>query len=588
MMDKKIGVLKAFLAIGVLGGIVSCGLFKKSQKSTEPTKMSDTLWNQNQYYEMFPDHLVYDVPKLPENFHFKRLPNGLEVVVIEDHSVPLVTVEIAVHNGAFTEDSSLDGLSHLYEHMFFKANEKYRSQEEFMDRIKELGIVFNGTTSDERVNYFFTMPSDNWREGIEFMANAIQFPLFDSLEMKKENVVVAGEFQRLESNPFWHIYFRRNKYLWQDLITRKNAIGNYDVILNATPKIMREIQKRYYYPNNSILVIAGDVNPDSVFNAVEEYLGSWQPSDFDIFEKYPIPRFKPVPHNVTFIEKREIARMPMFMKAWQGPGTTEDIEATYAADVFFTILSQKTNRFQKNLVDSGYFLQVSASYLTSRFTGPISIYGIPNPQRINEGILKLREEIAQWGNPDYFTDEQLERAKKILINDWKYNFERASQLIHTFTFWWAVANPEYFTTYPEQIKSVTREDIKRFLDKYIYGNNWVEGLLIPPQMEALVDTINVIRDTYYDYQYRWAPESPQDTVKYASDIRDWLFLLKINPDRKLIVTISHPQQFVEIGNAYEQFLKNNAEQFGVNEDRWMVISKQGDRKLFVKLQKIGS
>lgn len=582
-------LLRSLTISSIIVSVFSCGIFKKSQKEVEPTKMPDTLWN-NLYYEMFPAHLTYDVPKLPENFHYKKLPNGLEVVVIEDHSVPLVTVEIAVHNGAFTEDSSLDGLSHLYEHMFFKANKKYQSQEEFMDRVKELGIVFNGTTSDERVNYFFTMPSDNWREGIEFMSYAIQFPLFDSVEMKKENVVVAGEFQRLESNPFWHLYFRRNKYLWQNLITRKNAIGNYDVILNATPEIMRKIKNRYYYPNNSILVVAGDVNPDSVFRAAEKYLGSWQPSNFDIFKKYPIPRFKPVPHNVTFIEQREIARMPMFMKAWQGPGTIEDIEATYAADVFFSILEQKTSRFQKSLVDSGYFLQISASYQTSRFTGPISIYAVPNPSKLNEAIVKLRLEVKKWADPDYFTDEQLERAKKILINDWKYSFERASQLIHTFTFWWAVANPDYFTTYPEKIKQVTREDIKRFIDKYIYGTNWVEGILVPPQMVQMIDTIHVIRDTYYDYQYKWIPEGADDTIKYANAMRDWLFLLRINPDRRLVVTIhSDKDNLNEIANAYQQFLTNNAGLFGVEKNRFKVKAVASDQKgISVKLQKIES
>src|SRR5690242_7480984 len=87
---------------------------------------------------------------MPSNFFLKTLDNGLQVLVIEDNSVPLATIEIAVHNGSFTEDSEFNGLSHLYEHMFFKANKDIPSQEAYLDRIHELGISFNGTTGDER------------------------------------------------------------------------------------------------------------------------------------------------------------------------------------------------------------------------------------------------------------------------------------------------------------------------------------------------------------------------------------------------------------------------------------------------------
>ncbi len=95
--------------------------------------------------------------QLPSNFHLTKLKNGLEVLVIEDRTVPLITIEICVKNGSYTEDPDYNGLSHLYEHMFFKANKDLPSQEAFLDRVNELGISFNGTTSKERVNYYFTL-----------------------------------------------------------------------------------------------------------------------------------------------------------------------------------------------------------------------------------------------------------------------------------------------------------------------------------------------------------------------------------------------------------------------------------------------
>ncbi len=517
------------------------------------------------YEEVFPAHLKSDNPKLPSNFHYRKLPNGLEVLVIENHAVPLVTVEIAVHNGSFTEDSSLDGLSHLYEHMFFKANKDYPNQEAFMKRVKELGIVFNGTTSNERVNYFFTMPSRNVKEGLRFMRSAILGPLFLKEEMEKENVVVAGEFQRNESSPFFHLNFRLRQYLWQDNFTRKNPIGNYDVILNATPEIMREIQHRYYYPNNSILVVAGDVKPEEVFGWVEELFSAWKPSEFDIFKKYPIPRFKPIPHNVTFIEERQEARVPIYQHAYHGPSTLEDVDATYAADVFSYILSQKGSRFQKALVDSGYALQASISYYTQRFVGPITITMVPNPARVNEAIVKLREEIEKFADPDYITDEQIERAKRMLIIEEKYSREKTSQLIHTVTFWWASAGLEYFTTYPDRIREVTREDIARYVKKYILDNRYAAGLLVPPTLRPALDSVHVIRDLKYIHQYRVeVPRGEAFKVEAYDDLLgDLLFILRLNPGYGIGIQAEGPDA-VAVGKALMEALEARRSTFGIS------------------------
>ncbi|HYO23252.1 MAG TPA: insulinase family protein, partial [Flavisolibacter sp.] len=95
-------------------------------------------------------------PRLPKDYYWQKLDNGLEVVVIENHKVPLATIEIAVKNGAYTEGPEFSGLSHLFEHMFFKANKVYSDQEKFLKRTQELGAIWNGTTGNERVNYFFT------------------------------------------------------------------------------------------------------------------------------------------------------------------------------------------------------------------------------------------------------------------------------------------------------------------------------------------------------------------------------------------------------------------------------------------------
>lgn len=421
---------------------------------------------------------------LPENFHMETLKNGLQVLVIQDASVPLATIELVVRNGAYTESPEFDGLSHLYEHMFFKANKVLNSQEAFMERVNELGISFNGTTSNERVNYFVTLSSMNVEEGLQFMNDAIRYPLFLEEEMKKENPVVDAEFQRSESNPMFFMYKDLQHHLWGEHFSRKNTIGDHDIIMTATPEKMRTIQAKYYYPNNTMLVVAGDVEPKTIFKEAKKIFGDWEASDFDPFEKYPIPEFEPLTEDKFYVTQNENAQVPIIMIGYHGPDTRGDIDATYAADVFSFILSQSSSKLQKELVDAGLALQVQVGYQTCKFTGPITITLVPTPGKTREALAALDEHIAQWDNDEYFTDEQMETAKNLLAIDDAYGQEKTSEFVHTVTYWWAVADIQYYTNYVENLEKVTREDIKNYVRTYIKGKNRVTGILVNPSQLA--------------------------------------------------------------------------------------------------------
>lgn len=424
---------------------------------------------------------------LPSNFFMQKLPNGLQMLVIEDKTVPLATIEIVVKNGSYTEDSAFNGLSHMYEHMFFKANKELPSQEQFLKRIQELGIVFNGTTSEERVNYFITLSNSKLDEGLHFMNAAIRYPLFLEEEMKKENPVVDGEFQRNESNPVFYLLDDMNRRLWGANYYRKNPIGMHDVILSCTPDKMRVIQQKYYYPNNAMLVVAGDVQHDDIFKRIESIYGDWQPCDFDPFQKWPVPEIQPLKGDTKFVTVNENAQVPIFYTGYLGPDTRNDVKSTYAADVFSTILSQSNCKLQKDLIESGLAYQVQVGYQTQKFTGPISIFLVPNPAKVNEAYRVLLDNISQWTNPDYFTDEQLQTAKNLLaIND-AYGKESTSNYVHTVTFWWASATIDYYTGYVDNLQKVSREDIIAYVKKYITNQPHVTGLLIAPAMKDMID-----------------------------------------------------------------------------------------------------
>ena len=422
--------------------------------------------------------------KLPSNMFFKKLSNGLDVLVLEDNSVPLATIEIAVKNGSYTESPEYNGLSHLYEHMFFKANKDYPSQEDFLNRVSELGISFNGTTSQELVNYYFTLPKFNLQHGLEFMNSAIRFPKFDAEEMKKENVVVDGEFQRNESNPYFALFDEMNKKLWGDLYSRKNVIGNHDIIRSATPAKMDTIKNKYYWPNNSLLTIAGDVKHEEVFKETERIFKDWKPSGFDPAKRWPVPEFKPLTKTEHFIVESDLSRVPFIMINWQGPDTRNDLPATYAADVFSFIINQNSSKFSKALVDAGLALQVNIGYLTQKHTGPISVFVVPNPSKIKECIAEVKKQIALWDTDTYLTDDQIETAKRMLEISQVKDEEITSNFVHTISFWWASASIDYLTTYIANLRKVNRADLQQYVRKYIKNKPYAAGMLISAPMRA--------------------------------------------------------------------------------------------------------
>jgi len=412
-------------------------------------------------------------------FKTKTLSNGLEVIVIENRMVPLVTVEVAAKNGSFTEPPEYSGLSHLYEHMFFKANAKYPSQEKFLEGLQSLGGslgVSNATTHTEFVNYYIIIPNKNLTKGLQFMSDAIQTPLFDTAELSKERYVVLGEFDRNEAGPLFKINYALDSALWSPaLFSRKEPLGLRPTILSTTPEMMRTIQKRYYIPNNMAVIVSGDVDADQVFKEVERTFSSWKRGPEPFPANNP-PEFPPLQKQLVV---REAANVPYAYveMAWHGPSLRKDDAGTYAADLFSTILNQPNSRFQKKLVESGLAFQAQTSYYSQHNVGPITATLFVPPQAAKEAIKTLMDEVKNWNSTDYFTDEEFNTAKSVLEGDRIYEQESASQFAtSSVPFWWASASLDYYTNYINNIKRLTRADIQRYLDTYIKSKNYVLGV----------------------------------------------------------------------------------------------------------------
>jgi len=443
----------------------------------------------------------------------KTLANGLEIIVLPDSSVPLVTVELAVRNGSFTEPPELNGLSHLYEHMFFKPNgavllfrcelalrggslndygkrmctEPLRLKAQignlaYLEDSDQLSIS-NASTREEVVNYYVTTTSPYLAAAMRSMNNSIRFPTFDEEELQDEIKVVLGEVDRNESNPFYYLNLTSNEKLYYKYPTRKNPLGTRETITSATTEKMRLIQSRYYVPNNSALVVTGDVNPEEVFKMAEETFGSWEKRKVDPFKEFPLVEHPPLEKSEGIIVEQPVQNV-LIQIGWHGPSIGTDDEGTYAADVFSYILTQPNSRFQRALVDSGLTAGANIGYYTQRNVGPIQILLVTTPDKAKAALKTTYEQIAQFDKPDYFTNEELESAKTMLESRDLFEREKLSDYAHTLSFWWSSTGIEYFRGYHKSLRAITRNETNRYVKTYIQGKPHITVALMSSQSKA--------------------------------------------------------------------------------------------------------
>jgi zinc protease len=432
--------------------------------------------------------------ELERHIQRQTLPNGLEIIVVENHGVPLVTIEADVKNGSFTQGPEFEGLSHLYEHMFFKANQAHPNPDDFVARASELGAEFNGTTSEERVNYYLTVPADSAEGGMKFLAAALISPLFRKDELEREREVVIGEYDRDESSPGFKFNTEMGKALWTTAWSRKNPLGERAVIQSTTPDKMRAIQHRYYVPNNTAIIIAGDIVPPKAFALAKSIYGNWARAE-DPFVADPIPPIPPLTRDTAVIVEDQVGGVVVMLQ-WQGPGATSDPAATYVADVVSDALNQPGSRFQQRLVDSGLFHSIGVSYYTLNHVGPITIYGETSPDRLKDALAALRDEIQKLKDPGYFSADELNVNKQTRIVGTMKSLERASGFAHQIGFWWAVTGLDYFFGYVDTMAKQTPADMASYATKYIIGKPHVTGVMLSPAVrQALNLTPKMVLDS---------------------------------------------------------------------------------------------
>ncbi len=428
---------------------------------------------------------------VPKPWH-KVLPNGLELFVVENHTVPLATVEVAFRGGAIAQTPENAGLFHLYEHMLFTSNEKYTTEGAFKAALSKMGVAnWNGATGNEYINYYIVVPSEKLADGIEFWSWAVKKPLFNEEKLSKEKEVVINEIRGYQVDPDRYFSEALDMRMFSAYPWRKNIDGPESNIKNATIDQLKDILAKYYIPKNTAVFIGGDVNPDEVYSLVQKWFGDWTGG--------PAPVEAAEPQNQLKADIKCVGPDDNFYDGlaqiefmWRGPDSSRQTKDTYTSDVFTYMLSSSMGKFKQDIMKAcpGLYDEryISIGYPTLRDGGYyyFSTYMLVDPAQYGPTMTRVTalkkavdDEFALIAKDPgaYFGQEELAKAKAKLVDQNLLSMEKPiDYLTDTLTFWWAAVSTDYFFGYDENCSKVTFDDVKGLLNTYFVGKPAVWGL----------------------------------------------------------------------------------------------------------------
>ena len=417
------------------------------------------------------------------SLHRTTLDNGLEVIVAVNHSVPIVTALVAVHNGAMTQDSGDQGLAHLYEHLLFRS---YKGNPDaFAIEATDLDAEWQGTTDEEVVTYYLAVPSKNAIRGIALLGRLVQKARFNARDLKAERPVVLDELLRDESDPEQALERQASRMLWGASWSRKDPGGDSASLKGIALPRLQEAYGRYYVPNNAALIVTGDVSADAVFAAAREQFGSWTKA-VDPFVQ-PLPPIAPLTTSSALLMGKPVTHATVLVK-FRGPSAGPDTIAPYAIDMLCDVLNEHGSPFQQHLAGSGLFQSVSCGYETLAHVGPITFHGETTPDRASSALTALLRELDQLAALDGVTDEDIAIARKRQRVSSALAVESSYALAPLLARWWAVGGTTAYERYDDRVTSQRLTDLKDVAALFVSTQPRIIAVLAPPEIIPKLQT----------------------------------------------------------------------------------------------------
>jgi len=424
----------------------------------------------------------------PIEFADFTLPNGLRVIVHEDHSTPVVAVNVWYDVGSAHEEPGRSGFAHLFEHMLFQETENMEAGE-LMRMIPAAGGSFNGTTNTDRTNYFEILPANRLNLALWTHRERMAKLRVNAENFAREREVVKEERRRsYENSPYAEAIGVTLDTLLNDWPPYDHpVIGSMEDLNAATADDVRSFYERYYVPNNATIVIAGDVTVEEVRKLVEQYFGDIPRGP----EMPPLPPPTPTPRTdgerrVTVEDK--LATLPLIAVGFNIP--PHDHADTYALQLLSSIFSEgESSRLHRRLVKEERAALQVISGLNSRLgPGSFVFYALPNQGVGTDRLEALIAEEIQKLKDQGVTERELQKAKNQL---------HANQIMGRQTVFAKTQSLHHFRRYhgdPAEINrdldrymAVTVDDIRAVARKYLTEANRTVLTVVPPQRASGTD-----------------------------------------------------------------------------------------------------
>ncbi|QHL88472.1 insulinase family protein [Nibribacter ruber] len=440
-----------------------------------------------------------------------QLPNGLTVVVHEDHSDPIVHVDVTYHVGSGREEVGKSGFAHFFEHMMFQGSDNVADEEHFKI-VSEAGGTLNGTTNRDRTNYFETMPSNQLETAIWLEADRMGF-LLDAVTQQKFEVqretVKNERGQRVDNAPYGLSYEKTSAalypyghpYSW-------TTIGYIEDLNRVNVNDLKNFFLRWYGPNNATLTVGGDVTPEQVVKLAEKYFGSIPKGPEVRNQKLPAP----VLAQDRYVSYEDNVRFPSLTITF--PTVPSNHPDEPALDVLSRIIGGgRTSIIYQNMVKTQKANSAGAYHSTSELAGEFTLTARVLPtQNLADAEKQLRESMAEFEKRGV-TDEDIERYKASyesgMVNSLSSVSGKTSMLAAYQTF---TGNPNYLTKEMQAVNSVTKADVQRVYNQYLKGKKAVLLSVVPKGKSDLIAKADNFKVDATGYK---APADQYSGLKYT-------------------------------------------------------------------------
>jgi zinc protease len=395
------------------------------------------------------------------------LANGVRVIA-EQVPVDAVNLDIWLDVGSAIENNDINGMAHFLEHMIFKGSDR-QSVGEFERVVESRGGNTNAATSQDYTHYYITVAPHDFAELAPLQIDLVLNASIPDAEFQRERLVVLEEIRRSDDNPDRRVYRHTSEMVYQSLPYRRPVLGPSEVIENLTSSQMRSFHQKWYSPENITVVVVGNLPVaqmiDVVSQAFERYTNSSLP------ERQTLQPEKPF----TEVERQEVIddslQRSRLVMTWRVPGL-RNLEQTYPLNILASILSGgRTSRLVKDLREEKHLVdRISASNSTQTWQGTFQIAAKLESKHISAVEMAVKEHLQRL-HDEPVTNEELDKIRTQVSNRFIFANESPSDRTGIYGYYdRVVGNLEAALNYPEQISSVTAQDIQAAARHYLNPN----------------------------------------------------------------------------------------------------------------------